>query len=214
MKYLFLTLVLLAAALPRLRADEVAFLEIRSQKTKEIQPVAIEFYEGDAPNTVANFKTLARKKFYNGLAFHRAFPDTLVQVGDPLTAHKDRTNVGTGGPGYTILPEIRHKHVLGAVSMARLPDKINPSRMSNGSQFFICLKSMPEYDGQYTCFGHVLYGMDVLKSISTLSVDSNDNPIERVTIKSLTILPREKLPPAPVPGDAPAAAKKRWWKFF
>ena len=87
-------------------------------------------------------------------------------MGDPLSRKKDRTKVGTGGPGYTILPEIRRKHTKGAVAAARLPDKINPSRVSNGSQFFICLQPQPSYDGQYTVFGHVLYGLDTLDLIS------------------------------------------------
>src|SRR5581483_4228239 len=121
--------------------------------------------------------------FYDFLTFHRVFPHTLVQAGDPLTEHKNRSEVGTGGPGYTLQPEIHRKHLAGSVAMARLPDKINPSRLSNGSQFFVCLKPMPEYDGQYTVFGHVLYGMDVLDSISALPADSNDNPIDRVLIR-------------------------------
>ncbi len=205
----------LAVFAPTLQADEVALMRIK-MADKSIHPVAIEFYEGDAPATVGNFKKLAHKKFYNGLAFHRVFPHTLVQVGDPLTAHSDRANVGTGGPGYTLLPEIHRKHIAGAIAMARLPDKINPSRMSNGSQFFVCLKAMPEYDGHYTVFGHVLYGMDTLDAISARAADSNDNPIDRVTIKTLRILPREQLPGAPVPPKpgTPTPAKKPWWKLF
>lgn len=196
-------------------ADEVALMRVRTPGDKSLHPVAIEFYEAEAPGTVANFKKLAHKDFYDGLAIHRVFPHTLVQMGDPLTEHKDRTNVGTGGPGYTLEPEIRRKHISGAVAMARLPDKINPSRMSNGSQFFVCLKAMPEYDGQYTVFGHVLYGLDTLDAISMRGVDSNDYPIDRIEIKSLRIIPREKLPGPPVPAKPGAApAKKPWWKVF
>ena len=76
--------------------------------------------------------------------------------------------------------------------MARLPDKINPARVSNGSQFYVCLKPMPNLDGQYTVFGHVVEGIEVLDAISAMPVDSNDNPITRVVIKSVKILPREK----------------------
>jgi peptidyl-prolyl cis-trans isomerase B (cyclophilin B) len=197
-------------------ADDVAYLLIKFPTQKAPVPVALEFYENDAPATVANFKKLARKKFYDGLVFHRAFPHILVQTGDPLTRGKDRAKVGTGGPGYTLAPEIRRKHTVGALAMARLPDKINPSRVSNGSQFFVCLSPMPNYDGQYTVFGHVLYGLPALDQISTMSVDSNDNPIDRVTIKSLRIVPREKLPGEPKPaGATPAlAAKKPWYKIF
>src|ERR1700679_3144604 len=144
---LFLALAVLAVSgLTLLRADDVALMEIRVGKEKQTHLVEIEFYGADAPATVANFKKLAEKKFYNGQSFHRVFPHTLVQAGDPLSRGKDRPLIGTGGPRSPLLPEIHRKHSLGAVSAARLPDKINPSRMSNGSQFFVCLKPMPEYD--------------------------------------------------------------------
>jgi cyclophilin family peptidyl-prolyl cis-trans isomerase len=214
MKKLLLTLALFAAGLVAVRADDVALVTLQIGKDKTPRQVALEFYDGDAPLTVENFKKLARKKFYNGLAIHRAFPNTLVQVGDPLTARKDRARVGTGGPGYTLAPEIRRKHTKGAVAAARLPDKINPSRVSNGSQFYVCLAPIPSYDGQYTVFGHVIWGLETLEQISNLPVDSNDYPVERVEIKSVKILPREQLPAPPVmpkPGPAPT---KRWWQFF
>ena len=214
MKKTLLSVALVAVGAGAVRADDVALLTLRIGKDKNPKQVALEFYEGDAPQTVENFKKLARKKFYNGLAFHRAFPNTLVQVGDPLTAKKDRARVGTGGPGYTVPPEIRHKHIKGAIAAARLPDKINPSRLSNGSQFYVCLVPMPSYDGQYTVFGHVLWGLDTLEQISNLPVDSNDYPVERVEIKSLKVLPREQLPPPPAPPKPGPAPAKRWWQFF
>jgi peptidyl-prolyl cis-trans isomerase B (cyclophilin B) len=214
MKKLLLTFALFAAGLVAVRADDVALITLQIGKDKTPRQVALEFYDGDAPLTVENFKKLVRKKFYNGLAIHRAFPDTLVQVGDPLTKRKDRTRVGTGGPGYTLAPEIRRKHTKGAVAAARLPDKINPSRVSNGSQFYVCLAPIPSYDGQYTVFGHVIWGYETLEQVSNLPVDSNDYPVTRVEIKSVKILPREQLPAppaAPTPGPAPT---KRWWQFF
>ena len=121
----------------------------------------------------------------------------------------------TSGPGYTLPPEIRAKHVKGAVAAARLPDKINPSRVSNGSQFYICLAPMPNLNGQYTVFGNLIYGYETLDTISTLPVDSNDFPVERVEIKSLRIIPREQLPPPPeqVKPGAPTKAR-RWWQVF
>jgi cyclophilin family peptidyl-prolyl cis-trans isomerase len=97
--------------------------------------------------TTENFKKLARKGFYKGIAVHRAIPSMLVQLGDPLSRKKDRNRVGTGGPGYTLPPEIRRKHTKGAVAAARLGDQINPARMSNGSQFYICLAPMPNWTG-------------------------------------------------------------------
>lgn len=213
-KHLILTALAFAASLAAARADDVALVTLRAGKDKTPQQFALEFYASDAPGTVENFKKLARKKFYNGQAIHRAFPHTLVQMGDPLTRRKDRTNVGTGGPGYTLPAEIRRKHTKGAVAAARLPDKINPSRHSNGSQFYVCLAPMPAYDGQYTVFAHVVWGLDTLDALSTRAVDSNDNPIERIVIRSVKIMPREELPPAPAPVPPSLAAKKRWWQIF
>lgn len=210
-------LLALAAALvaPALHADDVAVMKVIVARGQEPQNVVLELFATDAPATVANFKKLADKKFYDGVTFHRVFPHILVQAGDPLSKKKDRTKVGTGGPGWTVQPEIRRKHVKGAVAMARLPDKINPSRVSNGSQFFICLKPNPAYDGQYTVFARVLQGFETLDAISTRTADSNDNPVERVEIKSIRIVPREEMP-APAAPAAPGAApaKKPWWKFW
>ena len=215
MKKLLLAFACLVPAFTVLRADEVALLQVRFGKEKTLRPVAIEFFEGDAPLTVENFKKLARKGFYKGVAFHRAFPGTLVQAGDPASVGKDPTRVGTGGPGYTLPPEIRRKHVRGSVAMARLPDKINPARMSNGSQFYLCLAPMPALDGQYTVFGQVIYGYETIEAISNTPTDSNDNPTERREIRSVQILPREQLPPPPAP-SAPGIKPERrpWWKIF
>ena len=129
-----------------------------------------------APQTVENFEKLLRKKFYKGLKVHRIIPHALVQMGDPLSRGHDLSQLGTGGPGYTLPPEIHDRHIDGAVAMARLADPLNPTRRSSGSQFYICLKPMPNLDGQYTVFGHVLEGMDVLQTISAQSSDTNDNP--------------------------------------
>ncbi len=190
MKSILLTLLALAALVRGAAADDVAVMNIRIDHEKKIERVVLEFYEGDAPQTVANFKKLARKHFYNGINFHRVFAHTLVQAGDPLSLKRNRSKVGTGGPGYTLPAEIRRKHTEGAVAMSRLPDTINPSRRSSGSQFYICLKPMPELDGKYTVFAHVIEGMDVLDKISAQPADTNDNPLEHVTIKSIKIQPR------------------------
>jgi peptidylprolyl isomerase/peptidyl-prolyl cis-trans isomerase B (cyclophilin B) len=116
--------------------------------------IVIEFYPQDAPNTVDNFIKLAQKGFYNGLTFHRVEKGLLIQGGDP-------NGDGTGGPGYTIKAEFNsQKHVEGTVAMARKPD---PN--SAGSQFYICIKPLPQLDGQYTVFGKVIEGMDIVKSV-------------------------------------------------
>ncbi len=195
------------------RADDVALLDIRFEDGTTRQ-VAIEFYEKDAPQHVENFKRLADKGFYKGCAFHRAIPTAIVQTGDPLSKKKDRTAVGTGGPGYTLPPEIRRRHTKGAVAAARLGDKVNPQRRSSGSQFYVCVSAQPQLDGKYTVFAGVIRGLDVLENISNRSADTNDYPLERIIVKKVRIIPREKLPApvaAPKPGEA--APKKPLWKY-
>lgn len=210
-----LTLAFVALALVgSVRADDCALVTLKLGKDKQLQQFAFELHEGDAPGTVANFKKLARKGFYKGCEIHRAFPHLLVQMGDPLSRKKDRYKVGTGGPGYVISPEIRRRHTAGAVAAARLPDKINPSRVSNGSQFFVCLVAMPDYDGQYTVFGNVLWGLETLDAISTRPVDSNDYPVERIRIVSVKIVPREQLPAPPKPAPPSDKPARRWWQVF
>lgn len=179
----------LAALATSAVADEVAVMQIQSGE--KIQRVVIEFYEEAAPLTVANFKKLASKRFYNGTAFHRVFPLQMIQGGDPLSKNKNATGIGTGGPGYTLPAEIGRKHLAGTVAAARLPDKINPARVSNGSQFYITLTPMPQLDGQYTVFGHVIEGLDALNAISKLRTDTNDSPLERVVIQGVHIVSRE-----------------------
>jgi peptidyl-prolyl cis-trans isomerase B (cyclophilin B) len=175
-------------------ADDVAVVNIQTAGDKTTQRVVIEFYEKDAPNTVANFKKLASKNFYNGVAVHRVFPNLMVQTGDPLSKSKSNLDTGTGGPGYTLPPEFsRRKHVAGTVAAARLGDKVNPAKVSNGSQFYIALAPMPNLDGQYTVFGGVVQGLDVLQAISEQAADTNDSPVDRVVIKSVKIIPREEV---------------------
>ena len=174
---------------------DVAVLQIRVGKAKELQRVVIGLYDESAPVTVANFKALVRKKFYNGLRFHRVFPGSFVQAGDPSSRHGQADRTGTGGPGYTLPAEIKLHHEKGSVAMARLPDNINPAKNSNGSQFYACLAPMPKLDGQYTVFGEVLEGLDVLDSISNQPTNSNDFPLPKIVIKSIVIEPRVA-PPA------------------
>jgi len=111
--------------------------------------IRLEFYPEDAPKTVENFVTLAKKGFYNGLNFHRVVPDFVVQGGCPK-------GNGTGGPGYTIKAEFnKQKHVRGTLAMAR-----SQSPDSAGSQFYICYGATPHLDGQYTVFGKVVSGIE------------------------------------------------------
>ena len=179
---------LFLACLATTALADVAVLEFRFRGEKAMQTVHIELRETDAPRTVANFKKLADDGFYKGCAIHRAIPSTLVQVGDPLSKKADRSKVGTGGPGYTLPAEIRAKHVKGAVAAARLPDKVNPQRQSNGSQFYICLTPQPALDGKHTVFGNVIKGLEVLQRISELPADPNDYPTDRVELRRVKII--------------------------
>ncbi len=127
--------------------------------------IRLEFYPADAPKTVENFVTLAKKGFYDGLTFHRVVPDFVVQGGCPK-------GNGTGGPGYQIKAEFNtQKHLRGSVAMARsqAPD-------SAGSQFYICYGATPHLDGNYTVFGRVVAGMELVDRIA------QGDPMKSVTI--------------------------------
>lgn len=122
--------------------------------------IVVELYPNVAPKTVANFDKLSKDGFYNNLTFHRVEPGFVVQGGDP-------SGNGTGGPGYDLPAEISptEKHLRGTLAMARKGDQVNPERKSSGSQFYICLEPAPFLDGQYTIFGGVVEGMDVVDKI-------------------------------------------------
>jgi len=136
----------------------------------------ITLYSEDAPNTVKNFIELAGQNFYNGAMFFRVIKGNIIQGGDPH-------NNGNGGPGYIIAAEPNdRKNVKGAVGMV-LGGDIN----SAGSQFYICLKANHEYDGEYTVFGKITKGMDVVEKIGDLPVDKNLRPEKMVYIVKMTI---------------------------
>lgn len=137
--------------------------------------IKVEFYPEHAPKTVDNFRELAKKGFYDGLIFHRIVPNFVIQGGDPNTRNvNNRNGWGTGGPGWNLKAEFnKNKHSRGALSMARSQD---PD--SAGSQFFIVLKDSNFLDGQYTVFGRVVLGMDVVDKIASLKTDSRDAPVD------------------------------------
>jgi len=166
-------------------ATEVAVI-----KTSEGDMV-VQFWTDAAPNTIENFKKLARSGFYNGTIFHRIVKGFMIQGGDPNSkdpAKEDR--YGEGGPGYKIKAEFNdHPHERGVISMAREP---NPD--SAGSQFFICLAAVPRLDHQYTTFGKLIKGDDVLEKIGNTSVTRNNmgemsKPIKRLAIEKIDIVP-------------------------
>ena len=157
--------------------DQVAVVETKLGK------MVIEFYDQDAPKTVANFVKLAKQGFYNGTTFHRVIPGFMIQGGDPNSKDDDRSNDGTGGPGYTVEAEIKREHKRGTVATARLGDQGNPEKRSSGSQFFINVKDNSFLNGGYTVFGNVIAGMDVADKIVSVPRDARDNPNEKVEMK-------------------------------
>jgi len=152
--------------------------------------MTVEFWSDVAPKTVENFKTLAKKGFYNGTAFHRIIKGYVIQGGDPNTRDPSmETSYGSVNPGYRLKAEFNsNKHVKGVISMARI--EIDPD--SAGTQFFICLDAAPHLDGQYTCFGKLTKGEDVLEKIGDTPVVSNgrerSKPSERVAVESVSIV--------------------------
>ena len=134
--------------------------------------IVFELLPDIAPETVRNFITLAKRSFYDGTLFHRVIPGFMIQGGDPNTKKPDKNKWGLGGPGHNIKAEFNSKsHLRGIVSMARATD---PN--SAGSQFFIVTKDSTFLDKQYTVFGKVTEGMDVVDKIVNLPRDKNDCP--------------------------------------
>ncbi len=148
--------------------------------------MVIQFWTDAAPNTIANFKKLAEKGFYDGTCFHRVIKGFMIQGGDPLTKDPSKEDMwGTGGPGYQIKAEFNdHPHVRGVISMARSND---PD--SAGSQFFICHGDPSFLNGQYTTFGKLIKGDDVLEKIATTPTHPQDRPDKRMGIISIKIVP-------------------------
>jgi peptidyl-prolyl cis-trans isomerase B (cyclophilin B) len=141
--------------------------------------IELKFFPEVAPNHVNNFIELAKKGFYDGTTFHRVIPGFMIQGGDPNSKNPDRSTHGMGGPGYTVKAEFNEKpHKRGTLSMARAghPD-------SAGSQFFICVADAPFLDRQYTVFGEVVSGMEVVDKIVNQPRDRKDNPLDRIEMK-------------------------------
>ena len=136
--------------------------------------IEIEFFDDDAPETVANFRKLAGDHFYDGIIFHRVISDFMIQGGCP-------EGTGTGGPGYTFEDEFNdHKVARGALAMA------NAGPNTNGSQFFIVtVNAAPWLDGKHTVFGEVSDGMDVVDTIGGLPTDGRDRPTQEARIERL-----------------------------
>ncbi len=145
--------------------------------------IVFELFDEDAPETVANFRKLAKEGFYDGLIFHRIIKDFMIQGGCPY-------GTGTGDAGYKFDDEINeHKVVRGALAMA------NSGPNTNGSQFFIVTTdAAPWLDGKHTVFGEVTDGMDVVDRIENMPTKGADRPIEPIHIANIDL------------GEAPASA--------
>jgi len=149
--------------------------------------ITVQLADDKAPKHASNFRKLAKEGFYAGTTFHRVIPDFMIQGGDPNSKDNDRLNDGLGGPGYTIDAEIGLLHDRGVIAAARQGDQINPERRSNGSQFYITVAPAHYLDGQYSVFGKVVKGMDVVDKIAAVPRDRNDNPIDKVVIKKVIV---------------------------
>ena len=163
--------------------------EVAVIKTSEGEMV-LEFYPDVAPGHVENFKKLARSGYYDGTAFHRVIPGFMIQGGDPNTKNEAAKDTwGQGGPGYTIKAEFNARHhARGILSMARTSD---PD--SGGSQFFICHADASSLDNQYTVFGNLIKGLDVLDKIATTPTEPPDRPLKRMAIESIKIVPADSV---------------------
>lgn len=172
-----------------IKSDDLKSQEINNNDNKNMNKVTIdttmgkivlELYREDAPKTVENFVSLIKKGFYDGVIFHRVINGFMIQGGDP-------TGTGTGGPGYQFADELdKNKpsakvgYKKGVLAMA------NAGPNTNGSQFFIMHADRPlEYN--YTIFGRVIEGQDVVDAIGKVKTDPNDKPITPVVMKSVTV---------------------------
>lgn len=149
--------------------------------------IIFELLGDKAPKTVQNFVDNVDKGIYKGMAFHRAVDDYLVQTGDPASKDDGAREKWGLTQEYTIPGEFQLPHVSGSVSMARRSDKTNPSRRSDGTQFYFALGNMTGLNGQYSVFGQVISGLEELKAMSKVVTDTNDCPLERVEIKSIKV---------------------------
>jgi cyclophilin family peptidyl-prolyl cis-trans isomerase len=167
-------------------ADEVGVI------TTDFGRIVLELFPSVAPEHCRNFKKLAGLGFYDGVTFHRVVPGFMIQGGDIFSRDADRSNDGTGDPGYTVPAEFSDlPHERGTLSMARKGYSVNTA----GSQFFICVAPAPQLNGQYTVFGRVLEGMEVVDQIVTISGtdEIKQNPDNPVVMNKVRVVKRNEL---------------------
>ena len=157
-------------------AKDDTIVKIKIETT--LGDIYADLYEAEAPKTVGNFVTLAKKGFYDGIIFHRVIPEFMIQTGDP-------TGTGMGGPGYQFKDEfsskLRHDKP-GVLSMA------NSGPNTNGSQFFITEVPTPFLDDKHAVFGQVTEGMDVVLKIARAPRDRQDKPVEKIAMNKVVVL--------------------------
>lgn len=151
--------------------------------------LVIKLYE-ETPLHKENFVKLVKSNFFDSTLFHRVINGFMIQCGDPLTKDVNKADEwGTGGPGYTIPAEIipGFTHKKGAVAAARRGDFVNPSKASSGSQFYIVQdeRACKQLDGEYTIFGEVIEGLDIIDKIAGVETDCYDRPLDPVVISAI-----------------------------
>ena len=172
--FLILALALCATGIAQAEGEDVVKIKIETN----MGDIYADLDAKDAPKTVENFTTLAKKGFYDGIIFHRVIPGFMIQTGDP-------TGTGMGGPGYKFndefSPNLKHDKA-GVLSMA------NAGPNTNGSQFFITDAPTPHLNNRHSVFGQVTQGLDVVKKIANAPTDGNDKPKTEIKMTKVTVL--------------------------
>ncbi len=159
--------------------NEIAVIET------EVGTIKLKFYINDAPDHCAHFKRLANLGFYDNTTFHRTVANFMIQSGDINSKDNIANNEGRGNPGYTINEEFNNKsHLKGVLSMARTSQGPNTA----GSQFFICHADYPSLDGQYTAFGEVIEGLEVVDKIATAPLGRPEIPLNPVRLTKVRVI--------------------------
>lgn len=150
----------------------------------ELGTIKFKLLDEVAPKHVANFKKLVQEGFYDGLGFHRGVPGLLIQGGDPNTRGNDRNTWGMGQPGQPTVPAEFNARPFtrGTVGAARTNDPNSAT-----SQFFICLREFPSWNGQYTVFGEVTEGIEVVDKIAALPADASQRLLNKAVMKKVSL---------------------------
>lgn len=188
------------ATMEKKMIEEPEFDIVTSKGTMRIKLYSL------TPKHRDNFVKLVNEKYYDGVRFHRVIEGFMIQTGDPYSRDTAKVDLwGQGGPDYTVPAEFvnQYWHKKGAIAAARKGDLANPKKASSGSQFYIvhdenaCL----HLDGQYSIFGEVIDGLEVIDRIATVETDYYDRPMENVLIESIRPVITE---PATAPADTTA----------